>query len=621
MGPHRPAPEGAEVVRLPTGWEEGSGSEGALPGGDAEPEFEPAVSFIPVDLRYGPRGAMYVCDWYNPVKGHAQYSLRDERRDRHSGRIWRITAKGKKLQDPPKIHGASTAELLELLKRPEYRYRYWAKREIRARDSDEVKEALDAWVAKLDTGDPRFRHHQVEAIWMYRNIDRVNTKLLREVLACDVHHARAAATRQLRYWHPHLPDAIKLLRTAANDPNGLVRMEAAIAATYIGTKPALDAMLDVLKYPAEKHLKYAITTSLGSHTLRRHWEGNKKYNIAKLLKKMSRTSGLKEPTPTASQQQFDSQKDLKTVKISCVPERMMFSVRQFAVKTGQPVKIVFVNGDATDHNLVIVKPDALAEVGMAANDMAKDPKNANSDFIPPSKKHLIIEHSPMIGPTRKSQVHVMRFKAPTEPGIYPFVCTFPGHWVMMTGEIVVANDLRDVKAMLAARKPTIVKKWTMEDFADLNITAHDKTFVKGMAAFVKGRCNQCHIACGKGTNLGPELTDVAKRFKGSKLLKQMLEPSSEINEKYRNYQFVMDTGKVITGVVTKETPDEYHVVANLMLPEVVTKVAKDAIEEKNIGKVSPMPPGMLNTLTKEEILDLLAFLESGGLKMPEKPKK
>ena len=57
--------------------------------------FSSNLSFIPVDIRYGPRGAMYVCDWYNPVKGHAQYSLRDERRDRHSGRIWRITAKNK----------------------------------------------------------------------------------------------------------------------------------------------------------------------------------------------------------------------------------------------------------------------------------------------------------------------------------------------------------------------------------------------------------------------------------------------------------------------------------------------------------------------------------------------
>ncbi len=69
--------------------------------------FSTNLSFIPVDLQFGPRGDLFVCDWYNPVKGHAQYSLRDERRDRHSGRIWRITTKGIPTQDPPKIADAS----------------------------------------------------------------------------------------------------------------------------------------------------------------------------------------------------------------------------------------------------------------------------------------------------------------------------------------------------------------------------------------------------------------------------------------------------------------------------------------------------------------------------------
>ena len=44
--------------------------------------FSTNLSFIPVDVKFGPRGDLYVCDWYNPVKGHMQYSLRDERRDR-----------------------------------------------------------------------------------------------------------------------------------------------------------------------------------------------------------------------------------------------------------------------------------------------------------------------------------------------------------------------------------------------------------------------------------------------------------------------------------------------------------------------------------------------------------
>lgn len=578
--------------------------------------FSSNLSFIPVDLRFGPRGAMYVCDWYNPVKGHAQYSLRDDRRDRHSGRIWRITTKGKPLQDPPKFAGASVEELLDIQKRREYRYRYWAKRELRERDPEAVKAALDKWVANLDPSDERFRHHQVAAIWAYRNIGAVNAKLLREVLKCEEHHARAAATQQLRYWHSEMPDAVKLLRRAANDANGLVRMEAAIAASYLGSREALDAMLDVFKYPREGHLAYAINCSLGSANLRRHWEGNPDYNVAKLLKRAGRTNAFKEPSPTAREAQFDVQPNLKTVRISCVPEQMRFTVDKFAVQTGQPVKIVFTNPDATDHNLVVVQPDALAEVGMAANAMARDPKNANSDFIPKEKQSLILEASPMIGPTRKSLVHVLRFEAPTKAGVYPFVCTFPGHWVIMNGVMVVADDLDDVEEMLAALKPTVVKEWTLADFPAITTKKDEESVMRGMQAFVKARCNQCHMIAGHGINLGPDLTEIGKRLQGLKLLQQVIDPSSEINKKYQTTQFLMDDGKVIAGVVSKETDSEYHVIANLLLPTVITKVPKSDVEEQFPSTVSPMPKGMANVLTRPEIIDLISFMET-GYNLPE----
>src|SRR5262249_7810549 len=161
--------------------------------------------------------------------------------------------------------------------------------------------------------------------------------------------------------------------------------EAVIAASYIGTKEAFEAALDVLKHPRDGHLAYAIQCSFESHTLRPHWEGKPQYAIARLLKEASRETVIKEPPPNASDAQFDGQSNLKQVNISCVPERMLFTVDQFAVTVGQPVKLVLTNPDATDHNLVIVKPGAMSEVGMAANEMARDPRNANSDFIPPEK--------------------------------------------------------------------------------------------------------------------------------------------------------------------------------------------------------------------------------------------
>ncbi len=574
--------------------------------------FSTNLSFIPVDVRFGPRGALYICDWYNPIKGHMQYSLRDDRRDRHSGRIWRVTAKGRKVQDPPKIADASVSELVELLKRREYRVRYWAKRELGEREAAEVKKALDNFVAKLDPKDDRFRHHQMEAIWTYRWIRATNTKLLREILRCENRHARAAATHQLRYWHKHMPDAIQLLRKAANDPNAIVRMQAAIAASYIGSREAFDAMLDVFNHPRGGHLDYAIRTALGSHTLRPYWEsGNLQGKITKLLKSSKTINQFKEPTPSASQAQFDSQKDLKLVKISCIPERMLFTVKQFSAKPGQPVKLVFTNPDATDHNLVIVKPGALAEVGMAANDMAKDPRNATSDFIPLEKKHLILHHSPMIGPTRSAQVHVLRFRAPKETGIYPYVCTFPGHWVVMKGKMVVANNPAEVAKLLAAAKPKVIREWKMTDFEKLVLRQDDKSVMRGMQAFMKANCHQCHAVNGHGIDLGPCLADVNQRYRGKKLLQQILEPSSEINKDFQNKSFILKDGRIVTGVVSKKVRGQIHVMTNLLTPHSLTRIRRRDIEETITSKISPMPNGLLNVLTREEIIDLVSFLEVG----------
>ncbi len=579
--------------------------------------FSSNLSFIPVDIRYGPRGAMYVCDWYNPIKGHAQYSLRDDRRDRHSGRIWRIKAKGRPLQEPPQIAGASIAALLEIHKRPEYRYRYWAKRELRERDPAEVKRELDTWAAQLDSNDSRYRHHQVEALWLYQNIGHVNGPLLREVMRCDNQRARAAATQLLRDWHANIPDAIELLTAAANDPNGIVRMEAAIAATYIGTKGALDAALQVYQHPLGGHLAYAANTALGSHTLRRHWEDNPDYDIASLLRRAAKSSQLREPPPTAGQAQFDSQQNLQTIEINCLAERMRFSVDTMTATAGQPLKIVFKNEDATDHNLVFVKPDALAEVGMAANEMARDPKNANSDFIPAEKKKLILHASPLIGPTRKKRIHVMRFNAPTEPGLYPFVCTFPGHWVIMNGVLAVGESESAAKELLASRVPKVLNQWKLGDFEEFSVRTDEQTVMRGMQAFVKAQCHQCHQVAGHGINIGPELKDIGKRFQGKKLLQQILEPSAEVNEKFKNTQLLLDTGNTVVGVITRETDEAYFVTTNLLAPKAVTRVPKRDVDELVPAKLSPMPTGLVDMLTKQEITDLVSSLQAGGYELPE----
>jgi hypothetical protein len=274
--------------------------------------------------------------------------------------------------------------LLDLLKSPHYRWRYQAKRELHERSAAEVKAALDAWVAKLDPKDARFRHHQTEALWTYRTISTENNALLTELLNCDEHHARAAATQQLRYIalpRPHRAAP----HQRANDDNALVRMEAVIAASYIGTQEALDAVLRRARQAHGRPFDLCHTHRTRQRGLVPSLEGDGRTRRSPPSWKPSRRTykrGPFERAKTAEETAFDKQPGVARITISCVRERMLYDKTEFSVKRGQPVSLVFNNPDATAHNLAICKPGSTEEVGMAGNEMAKDPEGIKKDFIP-----------------------------------------------------------------------------------------------------------------------------------------------------------------------------------------------------------------------------------------------
>ena len=187
------------------------------------------------------------------------------------------------------------------------------------------------------------------------------------------------------------------------------------------------------------HLKFATQCALISEPLSRHWQGNETF-LAAHPKINEFTSGWQKhvkitegiTTGSAQEANFDSQKNLKTVEIECIPERMLFDITEFSVEPGQPVKLVLTNPDATMHNLVIVEPGAIEEIGVAGNEMAKDPKGINKHFIPDSPK--ILQKTKLLSPETGE---VLRFNAPETPGEYPYLCTFPGHWIIMHGTMTV----------------------------------------------------------------------------------------------------------------------------------------------------------------------------------------
>ena len=116
-------------------------------------------------------------------------------------------------------------------------------------------------------------------------------------------------------------------------------------------------------------------------------------------------------------------------------DTMKYSLTRLEVKAGQDVKITLTNvGNmpkaAMGHNLVLLKKDADAKayVDAAIGAMA-------TDYLPAALSDQVIIHTKLLGPKQSEEI---AFKAPTVPGEYPFVCTFPAHYLSgMKGVLVV----------------------------------------------------------------------------------------------------------------------------------------------------------------------------------------
>jgi azurin len=116
------------------------------------------------------------------------------------------------------------------------------------------------------------------------------------------------------------------------------------------------------------------------------------------------------------------------INIKVIPDMMQFDKKLINVKAGQKVTIDFENPDGMQHNFLIIKPKSLEKVGAAADAMLRDPKAADKNYTPSIPE--VLQSIKLLNPEESFQ---LTFTAPTEPGDYPFVCTFPGHWRGMNG--------------------------------------------------------------------------------------------------------------------------------------------------------------------------------------------
>lgn len=174
-----------------------------------------------------------------------------------------------------------------------------------------------------------------------------------------------------------------------------------------------------------------------------------------------------------------------------------------------------------------------------------------------------------------------------------------------------------------ARKPAKAKelpkpegpggKWTLPGLiADSGWAQSGRDFKRGERAFAAARCVLCHRFAGEGGATGPDLTQAAGRFGFKDLAEATIDPSKVVSDQYRASVVAMNDGKVHSGRIVGESPTTFTILLDPEDSTKVVEVARKDVDEVAPAKVSIMPEKLLDPLSKEEVLDLFAYILSRG---------
>jgi putative heme-binding domain-containing protein len=132
---------------------------------------------------------------------------------------------------------------------------------------------------------------------------------------------------------------------------------------------------------------------------------------------------------------------------------------------------------------------------------------------------------------------------------------------------------------------------------------------RGAALFESAQCAKCHRFGERGDSVGPDLTNVAKRFQRKEILESILFPSQTISDQFASQTVVTNDGKTYVGMVA---PSGNGALVVLQANGEKMTIPEDEVESRTRAKVSSMPQGLLNRLSIEEVADLFAYLSGRG---------
>ena len=173
---------------------------------------------------------------------------------------------------------------------------------------------------------------------------------------------------------------------------------------------------------------------------------------------------------------------------------------------------------------------------------------------------------------------------------------------------LIEVSLNPVNPYQELRSRPIVKQWALEDLKDINLG--DRDIENGRKMFAVTQCYNCHVVKGEGGIVGPNLTNAGRRFSTHDLLETIINPNKEISDQYQATMFLLEDGRVVTGRVANLVRNEYLVQEDMIVPGKLTRIRAEEIDQMKPSSQSMMPSGLLDSLTKDEIADLLAYMKS-----------
>ncbi|WP_343703877.1 PVC-type heme-binding CxxCH protein [Chitinophaga sp.] len=554
--------------------------------------------FRPSDVTIGTDGAIYVSDWYDPVVGGHQ--MQDSI---GYGRIYRITPRGKKLT-APKIDLHTTAGQIAALKS--------AAINVRNQGFERLRQQGEAAVAPvqalLKDDNPYIR---ARAVWLLAQLGAKGRAVVEETLKHPDVELRATAYRALRQGNADiLPYARQLLR----DTSAFVRREVAISLRDMPYEQKKPLLVELIKQfdGADRWYLETLGAGLEGHASDIYPEIVNIFGEGKVPSQWN-------PQMTAFAWRLHPPEAVPALAERAGNKQLPEQARRAALTA-----LAFVNTPPAAQAMAALAKDSLQDVAeMAAYWLSFRQGNDWFNLLDWSsislntayerklarmrvKKQMVLDEHQSL-PERKHQVQQMAADSVGGQMIIGMAeeKTLPQDLMGFVAEKIFLNPDATVRMQAGKyfKQPGSDKSFSIPAMLQMK-----PDVTNGKTVFTT-RCGSCHKLNGAGSSIGPDLTDIGKKFDNAALLDAIVNPSAGIVFGYESWLVNTTDGATLFGFLLSENERSIVIKDIGGQKHVIDK--KKISSRKKQGK-SLMPDPVSNQLTEKDMADVVGFLKGHG---------